>query len=89
MNSNEASLRFSVVVPVWNEAENIGPFCKRAVNELPGSFELLVCYDRDDDTTLRALDAIEPRDKPSRIRLIKKHARRTGSRGTCHDGRSV
>ena len=71
MTSRDGALRFSVVVPVWNEAENIGPFCQRALAELPGSFELLVCYDRDDDTTLPALAAIEPRDKPDRIRLIK------------------
>jgi dolichol-phosphate mannosyltransferase len=63
-------MRYSIVLPVFNEAENIGPFCQKAKAELPADFELLVCYDRDDDTTLPALAALPDSDRPD-IRLVK------------------
>jgi glycosyltransferase involved in cell wall biosynthesis len=69
--SNSEDVRFSVVVPVWNEAGNIGAFCRKALAELPASYELLVCYDRDDDTTLPALAALGRDEKPEHVRLIK------------------
>lgn len=63
------SLRYSIVVPVFNEAENIGPMCAKIRAELPQDYELLVCYDSDDDTTLPVLAGLT--DKPAHIRLIK------------------
>src|SRR5262245_20390857 len=63
--------RYSIVLPVFNEADNIGPFCRKARTELPGEYELLVCYDMDDDTTLPALAALGPDDRPAQVRLIK------------------
>jgi len=63
-------LRYSVVVPVFNEAENIAAFCQQAVELLPPGYELLVCYDMPEDNTLPALDRIPESRKPSRIRLI-------------------
>ena len=63
-------LRYSVVVPVFNEAENIGPYCARARAELPPGYELLVCYDFDGDTTLPALAAIPADKKPPVVRLV-------------------
>jgi len=62
--------RFSVVVPVFNEAANIGPFCRRARAEFPAGFELLVCYDFDGDDTLPALRALAESDKPPLVRLV-------------------
>jgi len=62
-------MRYSIVLPVFNEADNIGPFCQRANKELPPDFELLICYDQDNDSTLPALAAVT--DKPANIRLIK------------------
>jgi dolichol-phosphate mannosyltransferase len=64
-------LRYSIVLPVFNEADNIGAFCRKARAELPPDYELLVCYDMDGDTTLPALAALPADDKPERIRLIK------------------
>ncbi len=66
-----ATPRYSVVVPVFDEAANIGPFCHRALAELPPDFELLVCYDRDGDSTLPALAALPPEAKPERLRLVR------------------
>src|SRR4051794_25762295 len=68
---SESSFRFSVVVPVFNEHEIIGEFCAKAVRHLPSGYELLICYDRDDDTTLPALAALPADAKPPHIRLIK------------------
>ena len=63
-------LRYSVVVPVFNEAANIGPFCRAVISELPAGFELLVCYDIPEDDTLPALAALPAETKPARLRLV-------------------
>jgi dolichol-phosphate mannosyltransferase len=62
--------RYSVVVPVFNEAENIGTFCRRSQAELPPNGELLICYDFDGDTTLAALRALPAAERPTQLRLI-------------------
>jgi glycosyltransferase involved in cell wall biosynthesis len=63
--------RYSVVVPVFNESENIGPFCRAALAQLPPGFELLVCYDFDGDATLPALAALPAGEKPPDVRLVR------------------
>lgn len=64
-------LRYSIVLPVFNEADNIGKMCRKLRVELPAEYELLVCYDMDEDTTLPALDALGANEKPQLVRLIK------------------
>ena len=64
-------LDYSLVVPVFNEAENIGPFCRRAAAELPDGYELLIVYDFDEDNTLPALAALPSDRKPAHIRLVR------------------
>jgi dolichol-phosphate mannosyltransferase len=64
------SFRYSVVVPVYNEAAVIGEYCRRARAELPPGFELLICYDFPEDTTLRAIDTLPPDQKPEHIRYV-------------------
>ena len=60
----------SVVIPVYNEAENIQS-CLRglygALRDHP--HELLVCYDFDGDSTLPAIAAMP--DRPPTVRLVK------------------
>jgi glycosyltransferase involved in cell wall biosynthesis len=63
------ALRYSLVVPVFNEAANIGAFCRRAAT-LPSPFELLVCYDFEGDNTLPALDALPASEKPPHVRAV-------------------
>jgi hypothetical protein len=63
-------LRYSVVVPVFNEAANIAAFCRGALADLPGGYELLICYDTPEDSTLAALESLPPDEKPKQIRLI-------------------
>lgn len=64
-------LRYSVVVPVFHEAENVGPFCRAVLASFPSGYELLVCYDMEEDSTLPALAALPASDKPPVIRLIR------------------
>ncbi len=63
--------RYSVIVPVFNEAQIIGEFCRQVRAALPPDYELLVCYDQDHDTTLPAIAALSADEKPQRLRLIK------------------
>jgi dolichol-phosphate mannosyltransferase len=65
------TLRYSIVLPVFNEAENIAAFCRKARDELPAGYELLICYDMDGDTTLPALAALPDGAKPDGIRLVR------------------
>jgi dolichol-phosphate mannosyltransferase len=64
-------LRYSIVLPVYNEGANIGTFCRRARAELPPGFELLVCYDFDGDDTLAALAALPSEARPETVRLVR------------------
>lgn len=62
--------RISVVLPVYNEAENIQTSLRglwAALKDL--EHEILVCYDFDADTTLPAIAAMP--DKPPSVRLVK------------------
>jgi glycosyltransferase involved in cell wall biosynthesis len=63
--------RYSVVVPVWNEAANVGAFCRAVRAAFPPAYELLVCYDTDDDSTLPALAALPAEQKPADVRLVR------------------
>ena len=63
--------RYSVVVPVFNEAGNIGSLCAAAIASLPPNYELLICYDFDGDSTLPALAALPAEQKPPGLRLVK------------------
>lgn len=70
MNDRAQVQLISVVVPVYNEAENILP-CLRglyaALRSAP--HELLLCYDMESDTTLPAVAAMH--DRPPTVRLVK------------------
>lgn len=65
------TFRYSVVVPVFNEHEVIGEYCAKAVEMLPPNFELLICHDMDEDTTLAAVEKIEASKKPANIRFVR------------------
>jgi dolichol-phosphate mannosyltransferase len=62
--------RYSVIVPVFNEAAVIGEYCRRAREELPPGYELLICYDFAGDNTLPAVEALSPDRKPDYIRFL-------------------
>ncbi|OBI93921.1 glycosyltransferase [Mycobacterium sp. 1245805.9] len=60
----------SVVIPVYNEGENIQACVRRLTEALADTpHELLVCYDFDEDSTLPALAAMP--DRPATVRLVR------------------
>ena len=61
---------YSLVVPVFHEADTIGAFCREARARLPPGGEVLVCYDVPDDPTLPALAALPAGEVPERLRLV-------------------
>lgn len=69
--SSAPALRYSVVLPVFNEGANIAAFCRQARAALTPDYELLVCYDFEGDDTLPALASIPSGDKPPTIRLVR------------------
>jgi len=61
--------RYSLVVPVYNEGENISAFC-RALAGAPPGYELLICHDFEADDTLPALARLPEGEKPSSLRVV-------------------
>ena len=58
-------LVLSVVVPIYNEADNIGPFLQRlerALDGLEGGYEVICVDDGSTDDTLRVLRDLAERD---------------------------
>jgi len=46
------SAELSIVIPVYNEPDNIGPTLRRIESEVRTPHEILVVYDFDADTTV-------------------------------------
>jgi len=65
----QPSPSLSVVIPVYNEAENIGPTLDALRAHVPVPHEILVVYDRDDDTTVPVVQRLIARGDS--IRLVK------------------
>lgn len=59
----------SLVVPVYNEAENIGPLLERVADNIGVECEILICYDFDEDNTLPAARPYQSRF--ARMRFVK------------------
>lgn len=60
----------SVVLPVYNEGENIAECLRRIASALAGhAHEILVCYDFEEDSTLPAIAAMP--DRPASVRLVR------------------
>ena len=60
---------FSIVIPVYNEAENIVPELRAIERDVAGEHEILVVYDFEEDTTLPVLRAMDP--PIARLRLVR------------------
>lgn len=48
--------RLDIVIPVYNEGANIVPTLRAVAREVKTPSRVLICYDRDDDDTLPAID---------------------------------
>jgi glycosyltransferase involved in cell wall biosynthesis len=84
-----------LVCPVYNESENIIPLLHALERSVRTPFELLVVYDREDDTTLPPLRATAP-SMPYPVRAIRNAegrgvvgAVRTGLRDASGDAKLV
>ena len=77
LNSERITPNVSVVVPVLNEADNVGPLIKEIDGALRGkdAFEIIFVDDGSDDATLAALAALK--NEHSELRVIR-HRQRTG-----------
>lgn len=60
---------FSIVIPVYNEAENIVPLLRSIESDVRGDYEILILYDFDEDTTLPAVRAMDP--PIAKVRLVR------------------
>jgi dolichol-phosphate mannosyltransferase len=63
--------RYSVVVPVFNEAANIARLCREVKSALPPNYEFLIVYDFDEDNTLPALGQLHEGGRPERLRTVR------------------
>lgn len=59
-----------IVIPVYNEGDNIVTALKRIEAEVKHSYRVLVVYDMDTDTTLAALDAAKAQGLFSNMALL-------------------
>lgn len=59
-DSGTAVPLISLVVPVYNEAENIGSFLRGVESHVPEPHEVLIVYDFPEDNTLPAIAAMQP-----------------------------
>jgi glycosyltransferase involved in cell wall biosynthesis len=61
------TLALSIVIPVYNEPENIGPTLQRIAGEVRTPHEVLVVYDFEADTTVPVVRALQPRMRSVRL----------------------
>lgn len=60
---------FSIVIPVYNEAENIIPELRAIERDVTGEYEILIVYDFEEDSTLPAVRGMNP--PVARLRLVR------------------
>ena len=60
---------FSIVIPVYNEAENIIPELRAIERDVSGEYEILIVYDFEEDSTLPAIRGMDPPVR--RLRLVR------------------
>ena len=53
-----ADVEITLLVPVYNEEDNIVPLVQEIKKEISLPHQIVIIYDRDDDTTLRKRDAL-------------------------------
>jgi dolichol-phosphate mannosyltransferase len=53
--------RLDIIIPVFNEGENIVPVLESFRSRISTPYRVLICYDRDDDNTLPAIEAYPER----------------------------
>jgi dolichol-phosphate mannosyltransferase len=79
---NAPRTELDIVIPVYNERENIVRVIESLRRSVATPFRVLICYDRDDDDTLMALRAYHP--ERLTITLVKNRGR--GALGAVLEG---
>jgi glycosyltransferase involved in cell wall biosynthesis len=69
--AGDAPLRCSIVVPVWNEADNAAPLMRALRACVPDDFEVVVVHDFDGDSTLPALARLGENERPRNVRTVR------------------
>jgi dolichol-phosphate mannosyltransferase len=64
-----SSLTLSIVVPVYNEAENFPQLYEQVVSNIKDEFVMYIVYDFDEDTTIPVAKKFQKKD--SRVKLVK------------------
>lgn len=63
-------INLDIIIPVYNEAENIEKVLSSLRRDVKISFRVLICYDNDDDTTLQVVENFK-KDCPFDILFVK------------------
>ncbi|MFG6445045.1 glycosyltransferase [Microbacterium sp. P06] len=71
---SDATPRVSIVVPAYNEGDDILPFLAKVVTTVKHDFELLVVVDTPDDSTVAAVETVA-REDPRIRTVVNTHGR--------------
>jgi len=83
MNSAKRQ-RLDVVIPVYNEGANIVPTLRAIASEVKTPNRVLICYDREDDDTLPAIENNRDALAPLAIEFVRNRGR--GAHGAVLSG---
>jgi len=69
--NNAVRHRLDIVIPVYNEGENIVSTLRAIAREVKTPHRILICYDREDDDTLPAIDGNRAAFNPVTIVFVR------------------
>jgi dolichol-phosphate mannosyltransferase len=73
--NNAARQRLDIVIPVYNEGSNIVPTLRAISRLVKSSNRVLICYDREDDDTLPAINSNRGEFNKLEIMFVRNHSR--------------
>jgi len=79
-----AAPRLDIVIPVYNEGDNIAPTLRALAHNAKTPLRVLICYDREDDNTLPAIAAIRDTLRGMAIETVRNTGR--GAHGAVLSG---
>ena len=79
---------FSIVIPAYNEAENVGPLAREILSVLPADCEFEVIFIDDASTDATAEAVLDIRAEDRRVRLVR-HRRNSGQSAAIRNGAKV
>lgn len=85
--NNAAGQRLDIVIPVYNEGANIVPTLRAIAREVKTSNRVLICYDREDDDTLPAIESNRDAFNTLTITFVRNRGR--GAHGAVLTGFAV